>query len=791
MFSTRKKIISLLVTITLIVSTGIVTLYARQNSVVLTGNFQITSNGTGSYDDNRFTQMDVAKKEESTVKLNELDKLVTQNPYYELYFNEEINIIKLKNIETEYIYSSAIDELEYEDGISSISNFLSSTVSIDFYSYDETTEFPGFIYGTTRQQTLTDVTRKRAEVDSEGNTITPSSVTINNNSDVDCVVTKLTNGLSFDITFDRTTSIKPLEPKGAYIKIKVNFILTDKGIEVEVPVEEIESEHRVLSAINIMPAFGYTRDDVQSGYMFIPDGSGALIRYSSANASSQLIKKFYSANDYGLAVPSVDTSLADEKELSAAVYGKINGINNNGFITTIDSGAAMASLVVSPYGAQNTFVNYMYSKFNFNNVFKIYNAFEETIDDVGETTIRQSFIPLSNDDANYIGMANAYREHLEDINVLNQQDSKVYKPRVEFVNSENVSGLINPKTTTVTTIDQADSILQRIGEENYTVVLNGWNSGGFSGNTPYDIDYNNKVGSTKEFKSFINSYEDVYMYNDYVKSYSAGTANSFTDNAKALTRLSMTMKDPYGELYPTYNILAPDASVSLANKNIKSYKKNGITGLALDSLGAELFSYTKSFETYDRNITAAKFDNLLTSFEDFNIALYTPSNYLWQHVDAYFDMSLYSNRYIAYTDTVPFIPYVLKDSMDIYSNYVNFFSNYDEQILRLVDFNIMPSFIFTHETTRALKYTDSKELFTTEFNHWEDSVIAINERVQPMFEATFNSNIVERNILKVGVIENVYSNGTKVIINYNNAESYQYGNTTVNPSDFVLVKGGN
>ena len=78
----------------------------------------------------------------------------------------------------------------------------------------------------------------------------------------------------------------------------------------------------MLSSITPYPFFGVTKGDLTSGYVFIPDGVGALMRFNDKNISSTYTKKFF-GNESA-------TSLS-EKSLFANVYGMVHGANQNGF----------------------------------------------------------------------------------------------------------------------------------------------------------------------------------------------------------------------------------------------------------------------------------------------------------------------------------------------------------------------------------------------------------------------------------------------------------------------------
>jgi hypothetical protein len=63
--------------------------------------------------------------------------------------------------------------------------------------------------------------------------------------------------------------------------LKVILSISNEGLHVSLPAESIKetSEIFALTKVSIFPYFGSTKEDLSPGYMVIPDGSGALIRF--------------------------------------------------------------------------------------------------------------------------------------------------------------------------------------------------------------------------------------------------------------------------------------------------------------------------------------------------------------------------------------------------------------------------------------------------------------------------------------------------------------------------------
>ena len=75
---------------------------------------------TDYYTSSRFTKVDdltVNTKKgadliETIDEAGNLDQLIHQNDRFEMYFNERLNIVKLKNKESGYVWSSALDKID-------------------------------------------------------------------------------------------------------------------------------------------------------------------------------------------------------------------------------------------------------------------------------------------------------------------------------------------------------------------------------------------------------------------------------------------------------------------------------------------------------------------------------------------------------------------------------------------------------------------------------------------------------------------------------------------------------
>jgi hypothetical protein len=575
------------------------------------------------------------------------------------------------------------------------------------------------------------------------------------------------------------------------VGLNAYFELNDTGLTVRVPDAEMTEARNLISSIYLAPAFGATRNNEEPGYMVIPDGSGALIRYGQTSGTQTYLK--YYGTDYGIKTILENSNVNKEKVLSAPIFGLVNGIRQDAVLGIIESGSFSADLLVSLNGMGGTNFNYLTPIYLIRQQYLLYGANQTVESNRNGDDIIVNYLCMDGDEATYVGMSQKYQQYLTDHQVLIKKQSDQYRIRLEMIMSETVPALIGTKNVTLTNIKELNGILSDLEENGVTslaLVLKGWNSGGLSGNTPYDIDYNTHVGSTSSFKNLIKQEQSagnpVYFYNDYLMAYDKGKASIRNDVARTIQRLKMSFTNPDVPLYQNYYRLYPEKSLHIASEDISAYEKRQISALAIDSLGNDLFSYYYKGTISHRRQAAANYQALTEALsERFDLALYNPNSYLWKNHDSYFDMPLYANQFSIYTDTVPFIPYVLKGCIDYYGSSINFYASPTDQLLRLVDFGAFPSYILTSQQSRALKYTNSNTLFATMYGDWNDSIIDNYHKLEEAFCKIGNATVTDREVLSEGVVLVTYSNGVEIIINYTE-EQYEF----TNANSFSII-GGN
>ncbi|MGL4373163.1 MAG: DUF5696 domain-containing protein, partial [Turicibacter sp.] len=164
-----------------------------------------------------------------------------------------------------------------------------------------------------------------------------------------------------------------------------------------------------------------------------------------------------------------------------------------------------------------------------------------------------------------------------------------------------------------------------------------------------------------------------------------------------------------------------------------------------------------------------------------------PNAYLLQATDRYLQAPVFSSQYLIETDTVPFLQIVLSNTMEVYAPYSNFSFTSDTDVLRMIDYNVFPSFVVTEQPSHYLSNTNSSNYYSTEYDSYKEIIVSVYDSVNSALGAVKNTEWQSREVIQPGVVMNTYKNGVKIIINYSENNVTVDGNK-LSPISYHIVK---
>jgi hypothetical protein len=574
------------------------------------------------------------------------------------------------------------------------------------------------------------------------------------------------------------------------IKMSMYVTFTEDGITVEIPDEEIEEPAGFkLNTIQVYRDFGSVKEDNIPGYVFIPDGIGALINYKEATINTPDYKKYIYGNSLGYNTETnLNNRTIDGQRIYAPVFGFVHGFNQQAVFANITSGALYGNINVS-YPSRNRGYTTVYSEFIYR------TTYSQPIDRSGGViTLLQDFrnpvdinikyTLLEDHNANYVGMANAYRTELINEGVLtektsNQTDIPLH---ISTIGLERKDGILFTENVLMTTLKQFREMISSLNEQgidNIVASIDGFTSKGASWSAPSYTDISRKVGSSGDLKEIDELVSELYLVTEFMQASSRSSGyNRYTDLAKKINN----------QLYRYEN--STDTRYLLEHQKVRSLYRNTVneldhlsySGLAIHSFGYLLyddFAHDKYLVDLINTL-----HTLLEENED-KTALFDANDYMFGYMDTYFEFPMYSSQFLIFDDTVPFLPIALSNTIDLFGPYANFFPYARDELLRHIDFNIFPSFVMTYKSSKYLQDTGSSDIYSSRFSDLDHVVETYYQFVNEALKHTLGAHITSRDILSNGVVKVEYSNGVELIINYTDL-MYTYLGEDISPKDYYV-----
>ncbi len=684
---------------------------------------------------NRHTQADSTEQAENRMDLEGFEKKL-ENDALEIWFKEDTVAIRIVDKANGYIWGGLSNE-EGVDLNKKWRNFANSICTIDYF--DD--------MGSEQRLSISD-----------------NSVTANYNW----------SGSKLTCTFDA---------RRIGIKFDFSMVLDDRSLTFEISDDSLEETgDSKIKSLYFMPFLGSAYQDEINGYIFIPDGCGALMRFTksftyASSFDSQVygqdgaIDAFSSAGN--LQAKRINEYLIEANEVTMPVYGFVHGYEQNAVLAVIEDGEEYAAIEASPAGG---IVDYHWATARF-----IYRKqYVDAISGSGKgiTTVQKkpneidtkiSFNFIQGAEADYSGMANLYREKLIADGQLSKEriDSDI-PLRLEMVAATAKDGFIFDSVKALTTTSEAAEILEGLNEDgvnNITFVYRGWQNGASEMADYAKFKAGRKIGGKRGLSALFDTVTSLnsrmYLYTNPVMTHENQIYKSSDTAIRANESFIYITAADINQMYPTKflaKISRIPEYIDAANKKFSDYS------FAYDSLGSSLYSdYTKK-KAYTRKEAMETIISKLSEQDE--TALYVPNKYAWKYTNDYFDIPVNCSQYRYESDTVPFLQMVLKGSMDYYSTYVNQSYCSQNTILKMVEYAVYPSFITMAAENTKLSGTAMSNYFSLCFDDWEDDIKSVYSKVNEAISAVEGAYITEHKAIYDGTVRVTYSNGVKIYVNY-------------------------
>lgn len=603
----------------------------------------------------------------------------------------------------------------------------------------------------------------------------------------------------------------------AQMRIGVEVRLTDSGISICVPDEHIEYlGSNIISRIIVMPFFGATYQNEVPGYIFLPDGSGTLMRFAPSRPyGSSFISRIYGEDRAFTTIspPVTGSGLRISPVPMPQVYFPVFGVvhDRNAFFAVIESGDVYCELEASPAGDRTDYFwtgpQFLYHELYWQPTGRN-RGFVTAAPDRNLVNAQIDYHFLNGEDANYAGMANVYRQNLIDKGWLVRQNayarpSLTEDPlpdsqgsnipiKLDVIMAEPRQALVGTKTLAMTqTADVSRWMgdLKEKGLENITFSLLGAEHGGINGHTTGSFRIENSIGGESGFRRLFDETQLADMHltlqTDFMTGYEHQIPIHRAVHTIGGTFLAVQESRP---LFSTRRFMNMESVTRIVHQldSQPFYMQN----LSLDAIGNTLTSDFNSRQKLQRDDAREQILEILKKLRQTTntLLLEAPNAYAMTFGSAVYNVPVTSSRQIFLQDVVPFYQMVLSGYVDLFSPYLNYMAYSATDMLTLIDFNLFPSYVLTEAASNNFARTNINDIYSSRFLDWSPLITEQYEMVNNVLAQVRGQSIVARHEAAPGVMVTRYSGGGSIVVNYSD-EPFSYQGVLVEAESARFISG--
>lgn len=570
--------------------------------------------------------------------------------------------------------------------------------------------------------------------------------------------------VKYALALDEATgkaNIETLTENQIRADITLTYTLKDGSLYVNMSMNNVKLPDGVyLEKVSLLNSFGAYEESGADDYIFVPDGSGALIMTGVADDSFKPVNLSVYGKD------AAKESLTQKSQCLVGAFGIRR--NESAFLCIIESGDEIAQ--ISANRNSDTTLNNVYASFNITDIHTEQSG-KNTAKTYGfeyknEITLCYRF--LSGKSATYSGMATALRENLIRNSVLSTQTVSSESKNIPLVVSLQ-GGYVNidGKYVALSTYEQALSLMTLLkakGVNNTYLRYNGiYKNANNASNVQYDT-FAKELGNSESYAKlyeYLNSQKSSLFIDTDILSFkykgSEGAKNVAGDK----------IKFTYGNTaFPNTNKPQALLKMSLFEDRIEDIlfagEKVSFDGYALNDIGSYLYSdYSRDF--YSRTTSKISVSSQISVLSTSKLVMIDTGNiYSVKNADviSQIPMSPSQNAESSAYVGIPFIQMMLHGITEYSMTGINTFDNAKTAFLKSVEYGCLPSADWF-----CTPYTDelnSKYFYDNTINE----IVSYYAKSNEFFSDLRDARMTAHYKVQDNVYCTEYNNSTKIYVNY-------------------------
>ena len=594
--------------------------------------------------------------------------------------------------------------------------------------------------------------------------------------------------------------------------ITLRYTLDRNSLIVTVPFDKIAyNPSYPIIRLDVLPFFGAggLNDD---GYLFVPDGSGALIYFNNGK-----FNQIASNNPvYGWDEAMPRNVLVSENRSPFPVFGIQK--NGNAVVCIVEEGSSYANIQADVSG-RNSSYNRVYPYFDIvhGSLMDISGRsdrsvylYEKGLPEGEKITLR--YTPTERD--GYVGMAKEYRSWLlkKYPQLGNRRAITGVPVAVEIIGAVNKTqhrlGIPFDLPLKLTSYNDAENMVQdfaRLGWKNVNIKFTGWFNRSYEHRVPSSIKLISDLGSKKNFKNLVSTAEQNgynffpeadFMFVRDLKTFDG--YNLYRDTSRYVSRKRVE-RYPFSFVWFGERIrwgklsylARPSVSMNMIDDFMKNAEKLGMRNVAFRSMGSRLGGDYNEKRRVSREasvkIRQDKFAQLANAGSKIMVSAGYDYSVPW--ADFIIDMAVDFQGFSITDAAVPFYQIALSGLVPYTGRAINLAEDYTKNLLKSVEGGAGLYFSFMEEETVELQETKFRQFYANEFKKWIGDADALYKKFTADFGGVYGQAIEDHKILAPGVTVTEYGNGTRVVVNISD-NSWDYNGRVLRADSYIVLRKG-
>ncbi len=594
------------------------------------------------------------------------------------------------------------------------------------------------------------------------------------------------------------TGYRPDVNETPVFRAALEYVLEDDGLSIRMPASSIRFDETkyTLQYVKILQFFGAGNLD-NDGYVFYPDGSGAIVEFREFYNSSNREAFTLSGTVYGedFAYYDIDQNAKHSETIRVPVFGIVEEKKGSdcGFFAILEDGDALADIATYFGGGEFSYATaypMVYPRpsdaYNLSEAISVADNKEMTIVSDKKYTgfYELKYMMLFDEEkltkadtetakryiASYSGMAAAYRDYLVAKGTLKPlvetsvQNGKLPLYIETLGSIETVKKILSiPVNVDVplASFEDIKTMYTQLEKKNITNInfkLTGYANGGLNGVYPEKVKWLGAVGGKKGFADLqeFASEKGFGVYPEFNFSYASYDSGvSLKKHASRAVDDRYCSKQLYNPVYQQFEsyfdiCISPSSIVDLVAEFSESYSKFEPMGISVSTLGSDLNSdFNKDAPLNRQDAEDYIKESLALLDEKYQSVMADGGNiYSVEYLDHILDLPLDASNYKYESKSVPFLGMVLHGYVNYAGTVINEAGDSSFQLLKSIENGALLYYMLIYQNSSLLKEDEElSKYYSVRFDIWFNSIVDQYEMLNGAIGDLQLYNIVEHDFI--------------------------------------------